>query len=51
MDALPVEAIAKIEQALVREAFRRYELESGTLFFDTTNFFTYIASTNHRCTI
>lgn len=51
MDALPVESIAKIEQELVQEAFRRYELESGTLFFDTTNFFTYIASTNRRCTI
>ena len=51
MDALPVKAVAKIEQEVVREAFRRYELESGTLFFDTTNFFTYIASTNHRCTI
>jgi transposase len=51
MDALPLEAIAKIEQELVREALARYALESGTLFFDTTNFFTYIASTNHRCTI
>ena len=46
-----IEAIAKIEQELVREAFARYDLESGTLFFDTTNFFTYIASTNRRCTI
>ena len=51
MDALPAEAIATIEQELVREALARYELESGTLFFDTTNFFTYIASTNRRCTI
>ena len=51
MDALPAEAIAKIEQELVREAFARYELDSGTLFFDTTNFFTYIHTTNQRCTI
>lgn len=51
MDALPVEAVANIEEELVREAFRRYELASGTLFFDTTNFFTYIATTNRRCTI
>ncbi|MDP6768860.1 MAG: IS1634 family transposase [Arenicellales bacterium] len=48
MDALPVEAIAKIEQALLKKVFSLYEVETDSLFFDTTNFFTYIATTNTR---
>lgn len=51
MDALPVSAIESIERELLRQIFHRYELESDTLFFDTTNFFTYIASSNVRCQI
>lgn len=51
MDALPVEAIEEIESELLRRARRIYHLESDTLFFDTTNFFTYIQTTNLRCTI
>jgi transposase len=51
MDALPVEAIAKIEYELLNKVFETYNLEGDTLFFDTTNFFTYIDSTNVRCTI
>ena len=51
MDALPVEAIAKIESELVKKAFKIYELKSDTLFFDTTNYFTYINSTDLRCSI
>ena len=51
MDALPVEAIPKIEQELLEKAFKIYNLKSDTLFFDTTNFFTYIDSTNSRCNI
>jgi transposase len=51
MDALPVEAIEKIEQELLLKVKQVYSIESETLFFDTTNFFTYIATTNHRCTV
>lgn len=51
MDALPVESIAKIERELVEKTFKIYNLQSDTLFFDTTNFFTYIDTTNRRCTI
>ncbi len=51
MDALPVESIPKIERELLDNAFNTYGLKSDTLFFDTTNFFTYIDSTNTRCTI
>ncbi len=51
MDALPIEAIPKIERELLERIIKIYGLESDTLFFDTTNFFTYIATTNLRCTI
>lgn len=51
MDALPVESIAKIERELVGKTFKIYNFQSDTLFFDTTNFFTYIDTTNRRCTI
>ncbi|MBU2495654.1 MAG: IS1634 family transposase [Candidatus Omnitrophota bacterium] len=51
MDALPVESIAKIEQELVRKVFQVYQLKGDSLFFDTTNFFTYIDSANERCRI
>ncbi len=51
MDALPVEAIAKIERELVEKTFKIYNFQSDTLFFDTTNFFTYIDTMNRRCTI
>lgn len=51
MDALPIEAIPKIEKELLKRIIKIYGLESDTLFFDTTNFFTYIDTTNLRCTI
>ena len=51
MDALPVDAIPKIESKLLRRVQQIYRIESNTLFFDTTNFFSYIDTTNTRCTI
>lgn len=51
MDALPVESIEKIEQELLKKAIEIYKLETDSLFFDTTNFFTYIDTTNSHCTI
>ena len=51
MDALPVEAIPKIEAELLQKVKTHYPLEHDTLLFDTTNFFTFIATTNQRCTI
>jgi transposase len=51
MDALPVEAIPKIERELLERIIKIYGVESDSLFFDTTNFFTYIDTTNLRCTI
>lgn len=51
MDALPVEAIEPIEQELLKRVKQAYSLEGETLYFDTTNFFTFIATTNERCTV
>lgn len=51
MDALPVEAIEGIEQELLERVRGRYGLSSETLLYDTTNFFTFIATTNTRCTL
>jgi len=51
MDALPIKAIPKIEKELLERIIKIYGLESDSLFFDTTNFFTYINTTNLRCTI
>ncbi|WP_169702850.1 IS1634 family transposase [Candidatus Kuenenia stuttgartensis] len=45
-------SIAEIEARIICEkTFKTYNLQSDTLFFDTTNFFTYIDTTNLRCTI
>lgn len=51
MDALPVEAIPRIESVLLQRVLGHYNIQTDTLFFDTTNFFTYIATTNQRCTV
>jgi len=48
MDAVPVEKLAVIEQELVREVVRIEELHLQALAYDTTNFYTHIASTNLR---
>ena len=51
MDALPAEAIPLIESVVLKRVLDLYNIQTDTLFFDTTNFFTYIATTNKRCTI
>lgn len=51
MDALPVEAIEKIEGELLARVREAFALESDTLYYDTTNFFTFIATDNEHCTI
>ena len=49
MGALPPEAITKIEEEIVTKLISRQNLKLDCLFFDTTNFFTFIDSTNDRC--
>jgi len=49
MNQLPVDAISKIEEELISKIIYLYKIKLDTLFFDTTNFFTFIASENDRC--
>lgn len=51
MDALPADAIPEIEKELLKNVRDVYGLESDSLFFDTTNFYTYIDTTNIKCTL
>lgn len=51
MDALPVDAIEKIESELLQRVRQHFAIPTDTLFYDTSNFFTYIATTNKRCTL
>jgi transposase len=48
MDQIPVESIARIESELTQRLLPELE-PLDTLLFDATNFFSFIASTNHRC--
>jgi transposase len=46
MHAVPVETLATMEQEIVREVMRIEQLQLQGLAYDTTNFYTHIASTN-----
>ncbi len=48
MDVIPVAAITKIERDVVQQVCQQYQIKPDLLLYDTTNFFTYIASTNTR---
>lgn len=48
MDCVDLESLRAIENDLTSAVVRELEVELDTLFYDTTNFFTYIASTNTR---
>ena len=48
MHALPVELLGDIEQAIVREVIGIEQLQPRALAYDTTNFYTHIASTNTK---
>ena len=51
MDALPVTAIALIEEEIVKSLVEKHEVTLDSLLYDTSNFFTYIDSANERCNI
>ena len=51
MDSLPEGKIGNIELNLLKNIKNKYTLDSDTLFYDTTNFYTFINTTNIRCTI
>jgi transposase len=48
MNVMPLDKLPEIEQALVREVIRIEQLQLQALAYDTTNFYTHIASTNLR---
>jgi transposase len=51
MDSLPVESIAKIEEEIVKKLIDKYDVKLDCLFYDTSNFFTFIDSQNKHCDI
>ena len=48
MDVIPGPALEAIEAELTRKVIHEFALTLDTLFYDTTNFFTYLASDNLR---
>jgi len=48
MDRIPLDVLRSIEGELTRTVVGELGLDLDTLFYDTTNFFTYIASTNTK---
>jgi transposase len=48
MDRIPLDVLRSIEGELTRTVVEELGLDLDTLFYDTTNFFTYIASTNTK---
>jgi transposase len=48
MNVMPLEKLPEIERALVCEVVRTEQLQLRALAYDTTNFYTHIASTNPR---
>jgi len=46
MDSFPEDAITSAEQEILTRVFEVYKIRTDTLFYDTTNFFTYIDTTN-----
>jgi transposase len=48
MDRVSLDALRRIEDELTQRIVAELGLKLDTLFYDTTNFFTYIASTNSR---
>ena len=51
MDCISIESIEKIEFEILQNVLLHYPVNQNTLLYDTTNFYTYINSTNTRCSI
>ena len=49
MNTLPVESVEAIEEEIVSKLLDKHETKLDCLFFDTTNFFTFIDSANEHC--
>ena len=51
MDSFPEDAIYPAEQEILTRLLEVYKIQTDTLFYDTTNFFTYIDTMNEHCDI
>jgi len=51
MNAIPSDAIPLIEEAIIKKLVNNYKIKFDCLYFDTTNFFTFIDSANINCNI
>ena len=51
MNTLPVESVEAIEEEIVSKLLDKHETKLDCLFFDTTNFFTFIDSANEHCNL
>lgn len=51
MEAFPVAAIPQIEEDILKILLKKQKITLDTLLYDTSNFFTYIASNNERCSL
>ncbi|MFC2173278.1 IS1634 family transposase [Acidobacteriota bacterium] len=51
MDMISQEAIDTIQQRIAPQIHREFGLDPRVLLYDTTNFFTFLATSNDRCTI
>lgn len=51
MDKLSESSLEKIEEELTQKVINLCNIRLDTLFYDTTNYFTFIASTNTRCEV
>lgn len=49
MDRLPVKALSPVQAELGRRVVARFDLSADALFYDVTNFYTFIDSRNDRC--
>lgn len=49
MDKVPPQALRAIETEIIARAVEHFGVNTDLLLYDTTNFFTYIASDNARC--
>ncbi|MFQ5505327.1 MAG: transposase, partial [Planctomycetota bacterium] len=51
MDRVSEEALVAIERELAAKVVKKYELDLRCLFYDATNFFTFIDTFNSRSTL
>jgi transposase len=49
MDRLPAEALVAVQAELGRRVLERFDISAESLFYDVTNFYTFIDSRNKHC--